>query len=151
MSHDESGLRRIHTLDAALANQIAAGEVIERPASVVKELLENSIDAGATELIIRVAQGGSTLIEIIDNGRGIHPEDLALAVMRHATSKIQSAEDLYAIASLGFRGEALASIAAVSRLSLCSSQDDSGIGYQVEVNGTAFDHQEIQALSLIHI
>lgn len=147
MSHDESGLRRIHTLDAALANQIAAGEVIERPASVVKELLENSIDAGATELIIRVAQGGSTLIEIIDNGRGIHPEDLALAVMRHATSKIQSAEDLYAIASLGFRGEALASIAAVSRLSLCSSQDDSGIGYQVEVNGTAFDHQEIQAVA----
>ncbi|MGU3288303.1 DNA mismatch repair endonuclease MutL [Acinetobacter radioresistens] len=147
MSHGESGLRRIHTLDAALANQIAAGEVIERPASVVKELLENSIDAGATELIIRVAQGGSTLIEIIDNGRGIHPEDLALAVMRHATSKIQSAEDLYAIASLGFRGEALASIAAVSRLSLCSSQDDSGIGYQVEVNGTAFDHQEIQAVA----
>lgn len=147
MSHDESGLRRIHTLDAALANQIAAGEVIERPASVVKELLENSIDAGATELIIRVAQGGSTLIEIIDNGRGIHPEDLALAVMRHATSKIQSAEDLYAMASLGFRGEALASIAAVSRLSLCSSQDDSGIGYQVEVNGTAFDHQEIQAVA----
>ena len=147
MSHDESGLRRIHTLDAALANQIAAGEVIERPASVVKELLENSIDAGATELIIRVAQGGSTLIEIIDNGRGIHPEDLALAVMRHATSKIQSAEDLYAIASLGFRGEALASIAAVSRLSLCSSQDNSGIGYQVEVNGTAFDHQEIQAVA----
>ena len=140
-------MRRIHTLDAALANQIAAGEVIERPASVVKELLENSIDAGATELIIRVAQGGSTLIEIIDNGRGIHPEDLALAVMRHATSKIQSAEDLYAIASLGFRGEALASIAAVSRLSLCSSQDDSGIGYQVEVNGTAFDHQEIQAVA----
>ncbi len=147
MSHDESGLRRIHTLDAALVNQIAAGEVIERPASVVKELLENSIDASATELIIRVAQGGSTLIEIIDNGRGIHPEDLALAVMRHATSKIQSAEDLYAIASLGFRGEALASIAAVSRLSLCSSQDDSGIGYQVEVNGTAFDHQEIQAVA----
>ncbi|MEN8381015.1 DNA mismatch repair endonuclease MutL [Acinetobacter radioresistens] len=147
MSHDESGLRRIHTLDAALANQIAAGEVIERPASVVKELLENSIDASATELIIRVAQGGSTLIEIIDNGRGIHPEDLALAVMRHATSKIQSAEDLYAISSLGFRGEALASIAAVSRLSLCSSQDDSGIGYQVEVNGTAFDHQEIQAVA----
>ncbi len=147
MSHDESGLRRIHTLDAALVNQIAAGEVIERPASVVKELLENSIDASATELIIRVAQGGSTLIEIIDNGRGIHPEDLALAVMRHATSKIQSAEDLYAIASLGFRREALASIAAVSRLSLCSSQDDSGIGYQVEVNGTAFDHQEIQAVA----
>lgn len=142
MSADLS-TRRIRALDPALANQIAAGEVIERPASVVKELLENAIDAGATELIIRVEQGGSTLIEIIDNGRGIHPEDLPLAVMRHATSKIQTADDLHAIVSLGFRGEALASIAAVSRLSLISSQTDEGVGYQVEVNGTAFDHQEI--------
>lgn len=144
---DNLSERRIHTLNPALANQIAAGEVIERPASVVKELLENSIDAGATELIIRVEQGGSTLIEIIDNGRGVHPEDLALAVMRHATSKIQTADDLQAIMSLGFRGEALASIAAVSRLTLTSSQNNDGIGYQVEVNGTAFDHQDIQAVA----
>ncbi|HCU76300.1 MAG TPA: DNA mismatch repair endonuclease MutL, partial [Acinetobacter baumannii] len=147
MTDEKLTQRRIHTLDAALANQIAAGEVIERPSSVVKELLENSIDAGATELIVRIAQGGSTLIEIIDNGHGIHPDDLALAVMRHATSKIKTAEDLHAIVSLGFRGEALASIAAVSRLTLTSSQDESGIGHQVEVNGTAFDHQEVQAVA----
>lgn len=143
-SHTKS-TARIHTLKPALANQIAAGEVIERPSSVVKELLENAIDAGANSLIIRIAQGGSTLIEIIDNGAGIHPDDLPLAVMRHATSKIQTADDLNAIASLGFRGEALASIAAVSRLTITSSQDDSGVGYQLEVNGTAFDHQDVHA------
>ena len=147
MQHEQLSVRRIHALDPALANQIAAGEVIERPSSVVKELLENSIDAGSTELIIRVEQGGSTLIEIIDNGRGIHADDLPLAVMRHATSKIKTSEDLHAIVSLGFRGEALASIAAVSRLTLTSSRDGSGVGYQVEVNGTAFDHQEIQPVA----
>lgn len=139
--------KRIHTLPPALANQISAGEVIERPSSVVKELLENAIDAGATSLHIRVENGGSTLIEIIDNGAGIHPDDLPLAVMRHATSKIQTADDLTNIISLGFRGEALASIAAVSRLSIISSQDDTGLGYKIEVNGTAFDHQQVQAVA----
>lgn len=148
MLQESRDLRRIHTLDPALANQIAAGEVIERPASVVKELLENAIDAGATELIIRVEQGGATLIEIIDNGQGIHSDDLPLAVMRHATSKIKTSDDLHAIVSLGFRGEALASIAAVSRLTLMSSQSDDGVGYQVEVNGTAFDHQAILPVAL---
>lgn len=148
MLQESRDLRRIHTLDPALANQIAAGEVIERPASVVKELLENAIDAGATELIIRVEQGGATLIEIIDNGQGIHSDDLPLAVMRHATSKIKTSDDLHAIVSLGFRGEALASIAAVSRLTLMSSQSDDGVGYQVEVNGTAFDHQVILPVAL---
>ena len=141
-------MRRIHALSAALANQIAAGEVIERPASVVKELLENAIDAGSTEIIIRVAQGGSSLIEIIDNGHGILADDLALAVMRHATSKIQTADDLHAIVSLGFRGEALASIAAVSRLSLASSTTEDGVGYQVEVNGTAFEHEQITPIAM---
>lgn len=139
--------KRIHTLPPALANQISAGEVIERPSSVVKELLENAIDAGATSLHIRVENGGSTLIEIIDNGAGIHPDDLPLAVMRHATSKIQTADDLTNIISLGFRGEALASIAAVSRLTIISSQDDTGLGYKIEVNGTAFDHQQVQAVA----
>ncbi|MDO4223895.1 MAG: DNA mismatch repair endonuclease MutL, partial [Acinetobacter sp.] len=140
-------MKRIHTLSPALANQIAAGEVIERPASVVKELLENAIDAGATRLHIRIENGGSTLIEISDNGAGIHADDLPLAVMRHATSKISTADDLQHIVSLGFRGEALASIAAVSRLTIRSSQDDSGLGYQLEVNGTAFNHQQVQAVA----
>ncbi|RYY78120.1 MAG: DNA mismatch repair endonuclease MutL [Moraxellaceae bacterium] len=135
-------LRRIQPLSAALANQIAAGEVIERPASVVKELIENALDAGASRIDIHIEQGGSTLIEILDNGNGIHADDLPLAILRHATSKISSAEDLCTIATLGFRGEALASIAAVSRLTLSSSQSDEGIGYEVTINGSAYSEQE---------
>lgn len=126
---------RIHQLTPRLSNQIAAGEVIERPSSVVKELLENSIDAGATHIDIEVEQAGIKLIKVRDNASGIHKDDLALALSRHATSKISVIEDLEGISSLGFRGEALASISSVSRLQLSSSQDDSGQGWVVSVEG----------------
>lgn len=126
---------RIHQLTPRLSNQIAAGEVIERPSSVVKELLENCIDAGATHIDIEVEQAGIKLIKVRDNASGIHKDDLALALSRHATSKISVIEDLEGISSLGFRGEALASISSVSRLKLSSSQDDSGQGWVVSVEG----------------
>ncbi|MCX4190451.1 DNA mismatch repair endonuclease MutL [Methylophaga sp. OBS3] len=127
-----SEAKRIHALPLQLANQIAAGEVIERPASVVKELVENSLDAGARQITIRIDGAGSQLISIRDDGTGIHPEDLPLALSRHATSKLTSSEDLSHIASLGFRGEALPSIASVAHLTLTSRQKDSDCGWQVK-------------------
>src|SRR6201991_2221340 len=126
---------RIRILSDLVANQIAAGEVVERPASVVKELLENSLDAGATRIRIEVEAGGRKLIRIVDNGHGMMADDALLAFERHATSKLRSSDDLLSIATLGFRGEALPSIASVARLSLETRQPEDEVGTAVEIAG----------------
>src|SRR5437660_7959531 len=126
---------KIHVLSEAVANKIAAGEVVERPVSVVKELLENALDAEATRIRIQVEAGGKKLIQITDNGCGMVRDDALLAFERHATSKLKNAEDLLTVATLGFRGEALPSIASVSRLRLETCAGGESAGTVLEING----------------
>jgi len=137
MSRAETGLEpaRITILPATVADGIAAGEVVDRPAAVVKELVENAIDAGASRIHVRIEAAGQGLIEVVDDGEGMAPVDLPLAFLRHATSKIRSLDDLRTIRTLGFRGEALASIAAVARVEAVSRPGDEGEGYRVLLEG----------------
>lgn len=128
-------MQRIETLDQTVADKIAAGEVIEKPASIVKELIENSIDAFATQISISVDEGGIKRIQIDDDGVGIYPDDLRLAVKRHATSKLKNAGDLYNVATMGFRGEALASVAAISKLTITSRVQDADSAWELEIEG----------------
>jgi len=128
-------MSRIQVLPEELCNKIAAGEVVERPSSVVKELIENAIDAGAVDILVELEAGGRKLIRVADNGSGMDRQDAFLSLERHATSKISSDEDLFALHTLGFRGEALASIASVARFRLRTSANDDGLGYEIYAEG----------------
>jgi len=132
----------IHLLPDSVANQIAAGEVIQRPASVLKELVENSIDAGATFIQIVIKDAGRTLVQVVDNGKGMSETDARMAFERHATSKIKNADDLFALRTMGFRGEALASIAAVAQVELRTRRAEDELGVLVEIAGTRVFKQE---------
>lgn len=132
---------KIRLLPEVVANQIAAGEVVNRPASVVKEMMENAIDAGATSVKVNFRDGGKDLIQIVDDGCGMSPIDARMAFDRHATSKIGAVEDIYALHTFGFRGEALASIAAVSQVELRTRQAGDEVGTQTEINGGQFAAQ----------
>lgn len=134
--------QEIQLLPDAIANQIAAGEVVQRPASVVKELVENAIDAGATDIILRVKEGGKTFIQVVDNGKGMSEPDARMCFERHATSKIRSFDDMQRLRSYGFRGEALASIAAVSQLELRTRQASQDVGTLIRMEGSEIKEQE---------
>ncbi len=128
-------MKRINVLSKEIFNKISAGEVVEKPASVVKELVENSLDANASEILIEIENGGIDLVRIVDNGSGIHPDDVKSAFLPHATSKISSVDDLSNISSLGFRGEALSSIASVSKFKMQTKQQDFSFGKEIEIDG----------------
>ncbi|MBR6805273.1 MAG: ATP-binding protein, partial [Bacteroidaceae bacterium] len=132
----------IQLLPDSVANQIAAGEVVQRPASVVKELMENAIDAGATKIQVVICDGGRTLIQVIDNGKGMSETDARLAFERHATSKIRVAEDLFALSTMGFRGEALASIVAVAQVELVTRRPGDELGTALAFSGSVLERQE---------
>lgn len=134
--------RPIRVLPESVANQIAAGEVIQRPASVVKELMENAIDAGASQIDVSVKEAGKSFIHVSDNGKGMSPQDAVLAFERHATSKLSLATDLLKIRSMGFRGEALASIASVAQVELLTKRPDDELGTKVLIAGSKIEHQE---------
>src|SRR3954462_4457029 len=133
---------KIVLLPDNIANQIAAGEVIQRPASAVKELLENAVDAGATEVKLIINDAGKSLIQVIDNGSGMSETDARMCFERHATSKIKNIDDLFHIRTMGFRGEALASIAAVAQVELRSRKADSEIGICIEIENSAVTKQQ---------
>jgi DNA mismatch repair protein MutL len=135
----------IHLLPDSIANQIAAGEVIQRPSSVVKELVENSIDAGAEHIQIVIKDAGRTLITVIDDGKGMSPTDARMAFERHATSKIKSADDLFALTTMGFRGEALPSIAAISQVEVKSRREEDELGTLLLISGSRLEKQEFIA------
>ncbi len=137
----------IRLLPESIANQIAAGEVVQRPASVVKELLENSLDAGATKIKLIFRDGGQTLLQIIDNGKGMSDTDARMCWERHATSKIQKAEDLFSLATFGFRGEALASIAAVSQVEMKSKREEDSLGTLIIIEASEVKKQEVVSMA----
>ena len=132
----------IQLLPDAIANQIAAGEVIQRPASIVKELMENAVDAQATDIKLIVKNAGRTLVQVIDDGEGMSPEDARMSFEKHATSKIKNIDDLFSIITKGFRGEALASIAAIAQVELKTRQDGEPLGAQINIEGSKIEKQE---------